>query len=75
MRANRFVQAIEIDGAVLFSDRNIITHLILKLLRWLELVEQRRRLLQLGDRMLKDIGVSRADAERESQRPFWDDPL
>ena len=75
MRANRFVQAIEIDGSVLFSDRNIITHLILKLLRWLELIEQRRRLLQLDDRMLKDIGVSRADAERESQRSFWDDPL
>lgn len=25
----------------------------------------------LDDRMLKDIGVSRADVSRESSKPFW----
>jgi uncharacterized protein YjiS (DUF1127 family) len=25
--------------------------------------------------MLKDIGVSRADAEREAGRPFWQDGI
>ena len=32
---------------------------------------QRHRLQQLDDRLLKDIGLSRADAEREWRRAFW----
>ena len=38
---------------------------------WHERARQRRRLLELDDRMLKDIGVSRADAVREASKPFW----
>ncbi len=38
----------------------------------LEIQRQRRELLRLDDRMLKDIGISRIDAEREAKRPFWD---
>lgn len=32
----------------------------------------RRELLALDDHMLKDIGISRADAVREGSKPFWD---
>ena len=46
--------------------------LVLALLRWQELAQQRRRLLALDDRMLKDIGITRAEAMREGTRPFWD---
>jgi uncharacterized protein YjiS (DUF1127 family) len=46
--------------------------LVLGLLRWQELNRQRHSLLQLDDRMLKDLGLSRADAQREGLRPFWD---
>jgi uncharacterized protein YjiS (DUF1127 family) len=46
--------------------------LVQALLEWRELARQRRRLLALDDRMLKDIGLSRADAVREAARPFWD---
>lgn len=46
-----------------------------QLRRWWQLAEQRRRLGSLDDAALKDIGVSRADALQESERPFWDDPL
>jgi len=46
--------------------------LALSLLQWHELAQQRRRLLALDDRMLKDIGLTRAEACREGARPFWD---
>ena len=31
----------------------------------------RQRLLMLDDHLLKDIGLSRADAEREGRKSFW----
>ena len=46
---------------------------ITTLLRWQELARERRALLRLDDHMLKDIGLSRADAMREAERPFWDE--
>jgi uncharacterized protein YjiS (DUF1127 family) len=50
-----------------------LTSLVLRLLRWQELARQRRALAAMDDHMLKDIGLSRADARREAERPFWDD--
>lgn len=44
-------------------------------LRWREVARQRRALLALNDRMLKDIGISRAEAEQEARRPFWHDGI
>lgn len=38
---------------------------------WVRRWRQRRRLEDLDDRMLRDVGVTRADAEREARRPFW----
>lgn len=38
-----------------------------------EVHRQRQALLRLDARMLKDIGVSRADAWREGRLPFWVD--
>ena len=32
---------------------------------------QRRQLLQLDDVMLRDLGVTRADASGEAGKPFW----
>jgi uncharacterized protein YjiS (DUF1127 family) len=32
---------------------------------------QRRRLLELDDHLLKDIGLSRADVELEYSKSFW----
>lgn len=39
--------------------------------RWRRLAYERRLLASLDDRMLRDIGVSRSDAEAESGKPFW----
>jgi len=38
----------------------------------LHAVETRRRLAEMDDRMLKDIGISRADALEEAGRAPWD---
>jgi uncharacterized protein YjiS (DUF1127 family) len=46
-----------------------------RLLRWHERSRQRRALLALNHRMLKDIGITRGEAEREGRRPFWSDRI
>ena len=38
---------------------------------WSVLGRQRRHLASLDDRMLRDIGLTRADVEREYGKPFW----
>ena len=52
----------------------VAAQLLSRALLWLEVRRQRRQLQGLSDAMLRDIGLSRADAERESTRPFWDLP-
>lgn len=37
-------------------------------------IRERRALMQLDERALKDIGLSKADAHGEWSRPFWDLP-
>jgi uncharacterized protein YjiS (DUF1127 family) len=41
------------------------------LLTWRERARQRRQLRSLNDRMLRDIGITRADVMAESSKPFW----
>ena len=38
---------------------------------WQERAADRYRLAALDDRMLSDMGLSRADAEPEIRKPFW----
>jgi uncharacterized protein YjiS (DUF1127 family) len=38
---------------------------------WLRRIRSRRELAKLEDRELSDIGISRAQARYESERPFW----
>lgn len=38
----------------------------------LQAIATRRRLAEMDDRMLKDIGISRADARLEAERAPWD---
>jgi uncharacterized protein YjiS (DUF1127 family) len=49
--------------------------LVSKGFHWLfdayERKRQRNALLKLDDRMLSDIGVSRAEADNEGSKPFW----
>lgn len=38
---------------------------------WHERSRQRRALMKLDDRMLRDIGIARSEAENEARKPFW----
>ena len=40
----------------------------------LELRRQRRALARLSDHLLTDVGLTRAEAEREARRALWDVP-
>lgn len=42
--------------------------------RALEVSRQRRALYQLDDAALNDLGLSRADAWQEADKPFWEQP-
>jgi len=44
----------------------------LKVKAWREVSRQRNELRNLSDQLLKDIGISPADAQREADRHFWD---
>jgi uncharacterized protein YjiS (DUF1127 family) len=37
----------------------------------IERSKQRRQLLEMDDRQLKDIGITRAEAELEGRKPMW----
>ena len=54
---------------------------LLKIFHWCRTVyrlggeryRQRRQLMEMDDRQLKDIGVTREQAEREARKPIWKD--
>jgi uncharacterized protein YjiS (DUF1127 family) len=41
------------------------------LVTWQERARQRHALQSIDNRGLKDIGLSRADVDRECRKPFW----
>jgi uncharacterized protein YjiS (DUF1127 family) len=45
---------------------------VLTLLRcWRERVRRRQELVRLDRRLLRDVGITAAEAERECGKPFW----
>ncbi len=48
-----------------------VTRVADAILLWQERATQRAHLATLDDHMLRDLGLSRADVEREAAVPFW----
>ena len=53
------------------TSRKIIAQVIAWWVACVERMRQRRALRHFDDRLLADIGISRCDAEREIEKPFW----
>jgi len=51
--------------------RSLPAAMIDQALVWQERARERRRLRELDDYLLRDMGLSRADVEREASIPFW----
>ena len=51
---------------------NAVLRMIGVLRDWNERARQRHQLAALGDHLLRDIGIDRDAARRESSRHFWD---
>jgi uncharacterized protein YjiS (DUF1127 family) len=49
----------------------VMTRSIDLLLEWQERAGERAHLASLDDRLLRDVGLSRADVENELSLPFW----
>jgi uncharacterized protein YjiS (DUF1127 family) len=51
--------------------RQALTSITAMLREWRRRARSRAELAMLDERMLRDIGVSRADIWREVNKPFW----
>ena len=49
----------------------LVTRLSDLVMTWLDRSRQRRHLAELDERMLRDIGLSRAEVDNETSRGFW----
>jgi uncharacterized protein YjiS (DUF1127 family) len=54
------------------AEQGLVGHVAAVLWSWWRTQGDRRRLYAMSDDMLRDLGLSRADVEREFQRPFWE---
>ena len=53
------------------SSGTTIGRLFARMRKWRVRTRDRRLLIELDDRMLRDIGLSRTDVWREAMKPFW----
>jgi uncharacterized protein YjiS (DUF1127 family) len=51
--------------------RRLLPNLLSRFRGWRERARSRHLLLQLDDRMLRDVGLSRSDVDCECAKHFW----
>ena len=60
-------QRVEVSGLVDQAVRGVFDQVY----AWQERAHQRTHLATLDDRLLKDAGITRAEAAEEAAKPFW----
>jgi len=68
---SRTAETLERGLAASMTAGGFVSRTIETILYWRELARGRRHLAALNDEMLRDIGLTRADVEREYRKPFW----
>lgn len=61
-------------GAISLARRpraGLLTRMFEALMTWQQRQAERHHLSRLDDYLLRDVGLSRADVEQESSKPFW----
>jgi uncharacterized protein YjiS (DUF1127 family) len=53
------------------APRRLLPNLLSRFRDWRKRARSRHLLLQLDDRMLRDVGLSRSDVDRECAKHFW----
>lgn len=53
------------------SPKQVAWGILNMLMEWQERHAERRALGRLDDRLLNDVGLSRADVDKEMSKPFW----
>ena len=53
------------------SPLNLLHRIGQRIAAWQERAQMRRGLAAMDDRLLRDIGLTRAQASRECDKPFW----
>lgn len=72
--ASHLLPRITYTGNAGFAAQGKLANAVLWVERAFRTARERRQLMALDERGLKDIGLSRADAHREWSRPLWDLP-
>jgi uncharacterized protein YjiS (DUF1127 family) len=70
MKVNQFEHAVPLTGGSVRTRKSFLTSAVKWLEAYAEHRRQRRNLLSLDDHLLKDIGLSRNDAEQIASKPF-----
>ena len=71
--ATRFNPAADsrLNGISIKGLNALFVNAIDTVLDWQDRARQRHHLAEMDDHLLRDIGLSRADLEHESSKPFW----
>jgi uncharacterized protein YjiS (DUF1127 family) len=67
---SRTAETLERGLAASMTAGGFVSRTIEVILYWRDLARGRRHLAALNDEMLRDIGLTRADVEREYRKPF-----
>ncbi|NQW11284.1 MAG: DUF1127 domain-containing protein [Alphaproteobacteria bacterium] len=58
-------------GAHTWTPLALLTTVATAIVVWIERANQRRALAEMDAHQLADLGLSRADALQEADKPFW----
>ena len=69
--AGQAVRLRELGASAIAAVESATSPVVTQLFTWLQRARYRQALQRLDEHMLHDIGISRADVDHETSKPFW----